>query len=324
VRAFYLAIWRATWREQVVLIVLSISVAALAAVPLDYQKKIINQLGSGVDKAVLFQLCAEMMGIVILSLGLKWLLGFQQGLSGEDVIRRLRRVVVDDAAKPRDNRRNFVKSGTLANMVSSEAEEVGQFAGSAISEPLLQIGTLMSVIGYIAATQPRLGLLAILVVLPQAVIVFLTQRRVNRLVGERVIVLRDSVDIATSERVNAEVERILSDFDRIYDLRRSIFLWKLSTKFVLSAINGVGTVGVLLLGGILVIEGRSDVGTVVAATVGLSRLQQPWRQLVTFYRTVSAVRVKFELMREVLLHARHHGGRPPKGRATGGGAKRQA
>ena len=306
---FYFAIWRATWREQLILIVLSASVAALAAVPLDYQKQIVNELGAGVEEATLYRLAVEMMGIILLSLALKWLLGFQSGLTGEDVIRRLRHVVVDDAARPSQDRRPLVRSGTLANMVSSEAEEVGKFAGTAISEPLLQIGTLFSVIGYIAATQPRLGLLAFLVVLPQAVIVMVTQRRINRLVGERVIVLRDSVDIATSERVEAEVSKILSDFDSIYDLRRRIFVWKLSTKFVLSAINGAGTVGVLLLGGLLVIEGRSDVGTVVAATVGLSRLQQPWRQLIAFYRSLSAVRVKFELMRDVLVCARDARGR---------------
>ena len=54
-----------------------------------------------------------------------------------------------------------------------------------------------------------------------------------------------------------------------------MFLWKLSAKFLLSVINGAGTVGVLMLGGWLVLQGKTDVGTVVAATSGLSRIQGP-------------------------------------------------
>ncbi|MEO1275907.1 MAG: hypothetical protein AAFV96_11105, partial [Pseudomonadota bacterium] len=55
-----------------------------------------------------------------------------------------------------------------------------------------------------------------------------------------------------------------------------------------------------------------DVGSVVAATIGLSRLQQPWRQLVAFYRSLSIVRVKFELMREVGLRFHHPAGTNPE------------
>ena len=56
-----------------------------------------------------------------------------------------------------------------------------------------------------------------------------------------------------------------------------------------------------LLGGLFVLEGRTDVGTVVAATLGLSRLQGPTGYLIAFYREVSANRVKFELLRSLPL-----------------------
>ena len=90
---------------------------------------------------------------------------------------------------------------------------------------------------------------------------------------------------------------MLNDFDQIYGARQTMFKWKLSTKFLLSAINAGGTVIVFMLGGFLVLEGRTDVGTVVAATMGLSRLQGPTTFLIAFYREVSANRVKFELLR---------------------------
>ena len=88
-------------------------------------------------------------------------------------------------------------------------------------------------------------------------------------------------------------------FDEIVIVRRRVFIWKLSTKLALSVLSGLGSIGILMLGGWLVLQGRSDVGTVVAATTGLARLQQPWTQLVAFYRQVSTIRVKFELLRAV-------------------------
>jgi ABC-type bacteriocin/lantibiotic exporter with double-glycine peptidase domain len=90
----------------------------------------------------------------------------------------------------------------------------------------------------------------------------------------------------------------MRDFDDIFETRRSIFIWKLSTKFLLSAIGGIGTVGVLTLGGALVIADKTDVGTVVAALIGLGRIQGPTGFLIAFYRQVSATRVKFDLLRD--------------------------
>ena len=61
---------------------------------------------------------------------------------------------------------------------------------------------------------------------------------------------------------------------------------------------------VLMLGGYLVLQGRTDVGTVVAATMGLSRIQGPTAFLIAFYRQVSANRVKFDLLRGLFIAAK--------------------
>lgn len=105
---------------------------------------------------------------------------------------------------------------------------------------------------------------------------------------------------ASKQDITDEVAAVEAKFDEIYDTRRNMFLWKLSTKFVLSAINGAGTVAVLMLGGWLVLHGRTDVGTVVAAVSGLGRIQGPTAFLIAFYRQVSANRIKFELLRDLI------------------------
>lgn len=291
----YATIWRVSGRQQILLILISMAIAALAAVPLNFQKDIINGLTeSSIDKTGLLWMCIWMMGAILLSLTLKWVSGYLSNLLGEDVIRRIRnRIIIGFGAHPDPD-----GAGAVATMVSAEAEDLGKFTGSAFSEPVMQLGTLISVIGFIVATQPGLGLIALFMIIPQVIVVLYTQRRVNMLISERVHVLRRATAEISADTIAKASDEIGAEFDRIYETRKSLFKWKLSTKFVLSSVNGAGTVSVLLLGGGLVLVGETDVGTVVAATMGLGRLQAPTAFLIAFYRQVSATRVKFELLRD--------------------------
>ena len=297
----YAAIWRFSARRQIILIVLSLGIAGLAAAPLKFQQEIINHLTSGsIETTHLYWLGAGMSGVILLSLGLKWLVGFRANILGEDATRELRNRLITGAAEE-TKEGNPVLTGTLSTAVSAEAEEVGKFAGSAFSEPVLQIGTLVSVIGFIASTQPGLGLIVLSMIVPQVVLVLVSQGKVNALVKERVRILRKSTDRITSADLSAATDEVLKDFDDVFEVRRVMFHWKTSTKFLLSAINSAGLVAVLMLGGYLVIEGRTDVGTVVAATLGLGRIQGPTAFLIAFYRMVSVNRVKFELLRGLVV-----------------------
>ncbi|WP_037310267.1 ABC transporter transmembrane domain-containing protein [Ruegeria halocynthiae] len=295
----YKAIWRASAGRQIILIILSIAIAGLAAVPLEFQRDIINHLTSdNIETERLIYLGAGMMAVILLSLALKWLLGFRAGTLGEDIIRLIRQRLLLRAADLNQTGET-VRKGTMTTAISAEAEELGKFAGGAFSDPVVQIGTLISVIGYISSTQPGLGLIALSMIVPQIVIVLMSQRKVNIYVAERVRILRSATDRLTIEDIDAVGRDVEAQFDDIYNTRRKMFIWKLSAKFLLSVINGAGTVGVLMLGGWLVLQGRTDVGTVVAATSGLSRIQGPTSFLIAFYRQVSANRIKYELMLEL-------------------------
>ena len=299
----YAAIWRVSSGRQIVLILLSSAVAALAAAPLGFQKEIVNGLtDAALDRQKLFLLCGGMIAVILFSLTLKWLLNYRASLLGEDVIRLVRDRVYTNAVEADQHQ----SMGTLATILSAEAEEVGKFTGSAFWLVGLAIlfGTLVSVIGFIVATQPSLGIIALCMIAPQVALVLSTQKQVNRLVANRVYLLRRSSDEITARGLAKLDEDVLRDFDEIFETRRSIFIWKLSTKFLLSAISGIGTVGVLALGGALVIADKTDVGTVVAATIGLGRIQGPTGFLIAFYRQVSATRVKYELLRDAALSKR--------------------
>lgn len=255
----YAAIWQASDRRQIILILLSLAIAGLAAVPLEFQKNIVNLLADGTLAArELYLLGAGMMAAILLSLTLKGIAGYRAGVLGEDLIRLIRTHLVEEAKTQAPGRR--VPAGSLATAVSAEAEELGKFAGSAFSEPVVQIGTLISVIGYIAMTQPGLGLIALAMIAPQVVLVLVTQKRINLLVAERVRLLRRATDVITSADLDEAARRVTNEFDAIFEARRTMFIWKLSTKFLLSTINGAGVIAVLMLGGWLVLKGRNGCG----------------------------------------------------------------
>jgi ABC-type bacteriocin/lantibiotic exporter with double-glycine peptidase domain len=292
----YRVIWKATGTGQIVLIFLSLGAAALAALPIDYQKRFINRMGEGGTFDELVTLGIGLAGVILLSQALKWALAYRAGVVGEGASRLIRRRAHERAIENENAPSRNV--GALANIVSAEAETVGQFVGSAVSEPLLNIGTLISVIGYIAVTSPGLGIIIACIIIPQALLVAFTQKQVNTLVHERVVTLRRAVQTLARPDYVSAASQTSEDFDRIFETRRRIFLWKLSTKFILNILNGAGLIVVLVYGGWLVTRGTTDVGTVVAATVALSGIQQPWRALIAFFRTLSVVHVQFELLRD--------------------------
>jgi ABC-type bacteriocin/lantibiotic exporter with double-glycine peptidase domain len=293
----YGVIWRITGRQQLLLIALSVIVAALAAAPLKFQQLVINSLVYGGDIDRVAWLCAGLLGVALLSAALKFALNFRLSILGERIILRLRdRLYANYVSDVTTGAPDTPKRGTLVTMLAAEAEAVGAFAGSAIASPLLQIGTLISVITFILASEPWLGVLALGVVVPQAAIVLVIQSQINQRVRERVQALRDASDRISESALAGVEEEVVADFRSVFDARRRLFLLKLSSKFGLSAISVAGAVGVLFLGGWLVLNGRTDVGTVVASLTGLTRIERPWRELVSFFRNASTVRVKYAML----------------------------
>jgi ABC-type bacteriocin/lantibiotic exporter with double-glycine peptidase domain len=292
----YRAVWRVTGRQQLVLIALSLLVAGVAVLPLKFQELVVNSLVRGGDLHRLAWLCLGFVGAILVSGALKFVMGLRLAIVGERVILLIRERLYRDHVAATQGAADVPTRGTLVAMLAAEAETVGTFAGGAIASPLLQLGTLISVIGFIFASQPRLGVLAVAVILPQAAIVMALQARVNRRVRERVQSMRDASDrisVSDMRRVEAEV---LRDFQNIFETRRRIFRIKLSAKLALGTISALGKVGVLFLGGWLVLDGRSDVGIVVASLSGLQRIEGPWRDLVAFFRTASTVRIQYEML----------------------------
>ena len=197
------------------------------------------------------------------------------------------------------------KSGALVTTISSQAEAVGKFVGDCISTPIVQAGTLLSVLSYMLYTEPRLGVVVLFIAIPQLFLVPIIQRRLNVHVRERSHTLARTGDLMVDPALNVEpsgslASEISKGFEIIYLARLAVFKLKFGLKFVISALKSVAVFVLLFFGGIMVINGKTEIGIVVAFISGLDRVLEPWREMIAFVRSTSGARIQFDLIEDTL------------------------
>jgi ABC-type bacteriocin/lantibiotic exporter with double-glycine peptidase domain len=183
-------------------------------------------------------------------------------------------------------------------MLVGEVEPIGGFVGSSLSEPLLQGGILLSVFAYIVHIDRWMAAAAFALFVPQLVFVPLMQGSINRRAGTRVWVLRQ-LGVSTVDTRPASVERDMSDakrVDRVLKLNMGIYKLKFSMNFLMNFCNHLQIVGALLIGGWMVHTDQLEIGGIVAFTSGVGRLNDPWGDLVNYFRDLSLTQVKYSLV----------------------------
>ena len=307
-RELYAYVWRSSASQQIVLIVLAIIAAVLATAPLELQRHIINTLAGHEKFERLGWLCGGYLIAALAIGGLKYTLNIKSAGLGEFTIRSLRKEVLRSAtppAKPDETSDQTGKSkpGALVTTISSQAEAVGKFVGDCISTPIVQAGTLLSVLSYMLYTEPRLGVVVLFIAVPQLFVVPMIQRRINVHVRERSHTLVRAGDLMVDPALGGGSSignEISKAFKTIYLARRAVFTLKFGLKFLISALQSTAVFVLLFVGGIMVLNGKTEIGIVVAFISGLDRVLEPWREMIAFLRSTSAARVQFDLIESTL------------------------
>jgi ABC-type bacteriocin/lantibiotic exporter with double-glycine peptidase domain len=91
--------------------------------------------------------------------------------------------------------------------------------------------------------------------------------------------------------------------DRVFDLNMGIYKIKFSLNFAMNLLQYAGMAGILGVGAVMVTAGRTDIGTVVAFAAGLAKINDPWGDLVTWYRDYRVVKERYRLVSAALQTA---------------------
>ena len=296
-------VWRTSGSHQVGLLVLSVAGFLLAIAPLELQRRIVNGALGKQDFDAVLLLCLAYGGLGLVAGGFKLALNVYRGWVGEATVRKLRASVYQQAiiSRLRDGDR-LEKQGEVLAVVVAEVEPVGGFAGVATSEPILQGGVMLSLFVYMLVLQPWIAALSFLLFATQLLFVPPMQAAVTRRALTRIQTVREiSIDMiddgtGTDSAARATFRRKITE---VFRLNMQILYYKYAMNFLMNLTNHLGITGVLAVGGWYVVRGEVDVGTIVAFISGLSRLNDPWGDLVNYFREYTVASGKYALIREI-------------------------
>jgi ABC-type bacteriocin/lantibiotic exporter with double-glycine peptidase domain len=277
--------WRQTRRHQPWLCLLAGLIIPLTMVPLELQRRIIDGAIGLQNFDLLLWLGAIYLVVALAQGGLKYLLRLYGGMVGERTVLNLRRAV--------QSRRGRGVEGETVSIVASEVERVGGFVGEAFSEPVLQGGVLVVVLGYMLVVEPIIALAGLAFFLPQILLAPVIQRYVNRRAQRKVKLVRELgdqiVDGATDDRYAGTTRQV-------YAVRVSYYRFKFAIKLMNNLMNHLAPLTALMAGGYLAINGETTIGTIVAFISGFERMAEPSRELLAYYHLASESQAQYRLI----------------------------
>ena len=158
--------------------------------------------------------------------------------------------------------------------------------------------------GYMLFVDPAVALVALGFFVPSVILVAVVQPRLNRLTGKKTKAQRQLGEAVLEEDQAADTApgaggaRIDRLIERMYALKIRIAGLKYGVKFVNNLLGHLGPLSVLMVGGWLVIQGTTTLGTIVAFISGYEKMNDPARELLNFYRRLSMMQVQYGLVRD--------------------------
>lgn len=309
-----LFVLRATWREQAVLVCVTVASLPFYYFSLEVAKVVVNHVllaGSGDEivtlqlpgvgtytataRAVLVDLSVALLASVLVYGLLKMFVNIYKGVLTERVLAHMRRTLLamaDDPAQPRV----AALHGRLTPMVVMEPEPIGGFCGDLLALPAVQGGLLVTALVFIFAQDWVLGAAA-LVLFPLQAWVFpkLVARR-TALELERVEQIRLlSLDIETEVEARLPngaggdpsklpTRAMESKIDAIRRNRVAFYFNKFLTYFFLNFANQFTAFLFYAIGGWFVLEGKVSVGALVAVIAAYRDLTPPWEEVLYWWQ----------------------------------------
>ncbi|MFN4089622.1 MAG: ABC transporter transmembrane domain-containing protein, partial [Alphaproteobacteria bacterium] len=316
-KTIYGFIFAHSLRQQILLLLLTISAFPFLYLSLELPKTIINEAINGRDfpKSIfglefdqipyLMVLCVVFLVLVLVNGAFKYTINVWKGRLGERMLRRLRYELYSRVLRFPLPHFKRVSQGEIIPMITSEVEPVGGFIGDAVAQPVFQAGQLLTILAFILVQDPILGLAAVALYPFQGWLIPRLQRRVNMLGKERVRMVRrlserigESIAGVQEIRVNHGTRYNRAGFSeilgKIYLIRYEIFHRKFVIKFINNFIAQLTPFFFYMIGGYLVIKGDLSFGALVAVLAAYKDMSAPWKELLLFYQQKEDARIKYE------------------------------
>ena len=123
------------------------------------------------------------------------------------------------------------------------------------------------------------------------------QQFINRRARRKVKLIRELGDQIVDRAAD---HRYAGTTRQVYAVLMSYYRWKFASKLINNFMNHLAPMSVLMVGGYLVINDQTTLGTIVAFISGFERMADPSRQLLAYYRLAAETQVQYRLIAEQL------------------------
>jgi putative ABC transport system ATP-binding protein len=252
----------------------------------------------------LFALTFSFLALIVVNGGLKFQINTMKGWLGERMLRRLRYALFDHILRFPLSRFRRMKSAELSTMIKDEVEPLGGFVGESLIAPTFYALEALTAMFFIMYQHVYLGLIALAVVVAQAVIIPRLRRRLLVLSKERQLSARQlagriaevadgATEVHANDTSNYERAEISSRLGRIFRIRFELFQRKFMIKFLNNFLSQLAPFLFYLVGGYLVIKGSLDIGTLVAVIAAYKDLPSPIKELIDWDQQRLDVQIKY-------------------------------
>lgn len=294
-RSLFSWIWgRNTKLQLVVLALITVTVAA-RVIPLEMQKRIVNEAIRLREIDLLIRYCTIYLVSVVASSGLKYLITVLQVMISQRTLARMRKdLFAHIISLPLGFFRN-TQPGLVVSSLIAELTIPANFVGMAVAIPVINLLTLVAFAVYLFFLNPWLAGLSLSIYPIVVLLVPLLQRKVNQANKERVDVTRDLSDriqetisgiheVHGNAAYDIENDKIGLIADRLYRIRLRWDFFRASIKVSNNFFISLGPFLIFILGGYLTIQGQLELGALVAFLSAQEKLYDPWKELIEFYQ----------------------------------------
>ncbi len=252
----------------------------------------------------LFALTFAFLALIIVNGGLKFQINTMKGWLGERMLRRLRYALFDRILRFPLARFRRTKSAELATMIKDEVEPLGGFVGESLITPLSLAGEAITALFFILFQHVYLGMVALGVVVAQAIVIPKMRRQLlvlakqrqlgaRQLAGRIAEVADGMVEVHAHDTSNYERAEVSNRLGRIFSIRFEFYQRKFMIKFLNNILSQVAPFLFYLVGGYLVIAGSLDIGTLVAVIAAYKDLPSPIKELIDWDQQRLDVQIKY-------------------------------
>lgn len=294
---------------QILLFFLILSTLFFRVFPLEMQKRIVNQAIALKKLELLLLYCGLYIGAVVLAGVLKYTINLLQEYIGQKLLLQLRTQLYDHILSLPLSFFRRTSAGMVITSLTSELAVIGEFLGGALAIPIINILTLVAFAAYLAYLEPVLAALSFCIYPIEVLIIPFLQKRYNRLNQKRIDLTRSMSNVigeavSGMHEVQGNTGRQIENLklsrhaDPLFAVRYAMGKVKYLIKFTNNFFQSLGPFILFLIGGYFTIQGRFDLGALVAFLSAYEKLYDPWKELMDYYQSLQDSRVRYRQIME--------------------------